>query len=99
MTEIYVDDPTARHMDAIRRSNENPAKLVARLVRAERARLRPSKGSTLTDPQRDAIDALRRGFIAEHGDPLFSCSGGGGLAPSDSAPSRRFGAKGDRARQ
>ena len=45
------------------------------------------------------IAAIRRGFIAEHGDPLISCSGGGGLAPSDSAPPRRFGAEGDRARQ
>lgn len=83
MTEIYIDDLTARHMDAIRRSNESPAKLVARLVRAERTRLSPSKGSALTDRQRDAIDALRvdivqggvgeiRRFIAEHGDPLTS---------------------------
>ena len=93
---VDLDDMTLIQMSAIRRSNESLSRLVGRLVRAERLRHRRIGESFLSARQEDAIDALRRDFVVEHGDPL--CSGGGGLAPSDSAPSRRFGAKGDRAR-
>jgi hypothetical protein len=69
---VDLDDMTLIQMSAIRRSNESLSRLVGRLVRAERLRHRRIGESFLSDRQEDAIDELRRDFVAEYGDPLVS---------------------------
>lgn len=72
---VDLDDLTLAHLATIRRTRESPSRLVGRLIRAERRRHRMIGESALTARQEDAIDALRRAFVVEYGDPLLSTQG------------------------